>query len=97
MDPRAALDRRDEGAAFTVEGTVVRLNKRTDRNGGRMWVVGLLGARGYLRFFVWASRLNKPDVKALKIGHQVRVRLEKLKHDGAALARAPVERIDPAT
>jgi hypothetical protein len=77
---RSRIDRR-----FVLEGWVVRRRHHVDKNGGRMLTVGLLGGKGYARFFVFASRRPGADVKHLKRDAHVIVRVRKLSGDAAHL------------
>jgi hypothetical protein len=90
-NPYRAVARIADGSAATIEGMVIRVDRRTDRSGGRMRVVGILGSRGYVRVYVFASRIGRPDVKGLARGAMVRVQVEKLSGDGIALGDKSVE------
>jgi len=92
-DPAAGLRKAQEDESFTVEGMVVRVQQRRDKSGGRMLVVSLLGSAGYVRFFVWASRVGK-DLSLLTPGTVVNVQLQGLRGgDAACLGRREVRKV----
>lgn len=91
LDPAAALRRAGEGQAFGVEGVLVRVRQHTDRSGAAMRTLGIAGARGYLRVLAFASRMGA-DVRALRAGDLVSLRLRRLDGGAAALTDAPARK-----
>lgn len=89
-DPRRALLATEEDGTFVIEGMILRVRRGEDKTGGRMFAVGLLGERGFVRFYVFASRM-RADVKALVPGAQVRVALRRMRGEGCCLGDRDVE------
>jgi len=91
-DPMAGFARTPIGGTFKVEGLILRVRKHKDKRGETMLTVGLLGERGYLKFFVFSSRYRGgADARRLKPGMRVGLRLKKLSEDAAFLSDASVE------
>jgi hypothetical protein len=86
-----ALLKAAEGQAFAASGELLRVRHHKDRSGSRMITAGLLSERGYGRFFVFASRAGKRDLRGFVPGARVSVRLRRLSGAAARLADAPVE------
>lgn len=90
-DPSRAADRADADATFGVEGVLLRVQRRIDRKGNNMLVCTLMGAAGFLRFYVFDSRIHgQTDVRLLEVGARVDVRLEKIKPGMVVLAKRMV-------
>lgn len=90
-DPIAAFHSCELEKAFGVDGMVLRVRKHKDRRGATMRTVGILGQRGYLRFFVFASRCRNSDIKMLKPGRFLDVRLKKISSDATCLTDRPIK------
>ena len=77
------------GESFAVEGMIVRVRKGRDKNSGKLWTIGVLGERGYLRSYVFDSRVG-PDCKAIVPGAYLGLRMKRIGEDGACLADSAI-------
>lgn len=87
-NPMRALLSADQHGHFVVEGTVVRVQHRLDKNGAPMAVCGLAGSEGYIRFFIFSRAIMEMPqaVQELRPGRAVRVKLQRLDGEGACLS-----------
>lgn len=90
-DPIAAFHKCELEKTFAIDGMILRVRKHHDKRGAMMRTVGMLGQQGYLRFFVFASRCRGSDIKLLKPGRFLGVRLKKISGDAACLSDRPIE------
>lgn len=97
-DPMRALLRAGEDEPFGVQGMILRVHRTKDRRGGGMLKATLLGSNGALRFLVFDSRLRgHEDVKRIKPGAQLDLRLYRLRGEAAALGDREVREVCTGT
>ena len=77
-DAGRSLIKADPGSSFAVQGVVLRARRHLDKSGRDMLTLGLMSERGFIRVFVFSQRATAKDVKKIKVGVPISMRVRKL-------------------